>query len=105
MLELVEVVQKCDFVRIKVFIDFMCLFFDVIYIIVGDVSGQCFYYVNFDEIGKLMEGGDSDEVLINVKSYVLVCKGLLGLLLCGKLLIQDVIGKVIGIVLVGYIIE
>lgn len=34
-----------------------------------------------------MEGGDSDDVLYNVKSYVLVCKGLLGFFLCGKFLI------------------
>ncbi|SQC19138.1 signal transduction histidine kinase regulating citrate/malate metabolism [Klebsiella pneumoniae] len=49
-------------------------FSDATYITVGDASGQRLYHVNPDEIGKSMEGGDSDEALINAKSYVSVRK-------------------------------
>ncbi|HBT5529754.1 TPA: sensor histidine kinase [Klebsiella pneumoniae] len=105
MPELVEAVQKRDLARIKALIDPMRSFSDATYITVGDASGQRLYHVNPDEIGKSMEGGDSDEALINAKSYVSVRKGSLGLSLRGKSPIQDATGKVIGIVSVGYTIE
>lgn len=105
MPELVEAVQKRDLVRIKALIDPMRSFSDATYITVGDASGQRLYHVNPDEIGKSMEGGDSDEALINAKSYVSVRKGSLGSSLRGKSPIQDATGKVIGIVSVGYTIE
>ena len=105
MPELVEAVQKRDLARIKVLIDPMRSFSDATYITVGDDSGQRLYHVNPDEIGKSMEGGDSDEALINAKSYVSVRKGSLGSSLRGKSPIQDATGKVIGIVSVGYTIE
>ena len=100
MPELVEAVQKRDLARIKALIDPMRSFSDATYITVGDASGQRLYHVNPDEIGKSMEGGDSDEALINAKSYVS-----LGSSLRGKSPIQDATGKVIGIVSVGYTIE
>ncbi|HGY5192573.1 TPA: ATP-binding protein [Klebsiella pneumoniae] len=105
MPELVEAVQKRDLARIKALIDPMRSFSDATYITVGDDSGQRLYHVNPDEIGKSMEGGDSDEALINAKSYVSVRKGSLGSSLRGKSPIQDATGKVIGIVSVGYTIE
>ncbi|HDK7035929.1 TPA: sensor histidine kinase [Klebsiella pneumoniae] len=105
MPELVEAVQKRDLARIKALIDPMRSFSDATYITVGDASGQRLYHVNPDEIGKSMEGGDSDEALINAKSYVSVRKGSLGSSLRGKSPIQDANGKVIGIVSVGYTIE
>lgn len=105
MPELVEAVQKRDLDRIKALIDPMRSFSDATYITVGDASGQRLYHVNPDEIGKSMEGGDSDEALINAKSYVSVRKGSLGSSLRGKSPIQDATGKVIGIVSVGYTIE
>ena len=105
MPELVEAVQKRDLARIKALIDPMRSFSDATYITVGDASGQRLYHVNPDEIGKSMEGGDSDEALINAKSYVSVRKGSLGSSLRGKSPIQDETGKVIGIVSVGYTIE
>ena len=80
-------------------------FSDATYITVGDANGQRLYHVNPDEIGKSMEGGDSDEALLNAKSYVSVRKGSLGSSLRGKSPIQDETGKVIGIVSVGYTIE
>ncbi|HDT2350919.1 TPA: sensor histidine kinase [Klebsiella pneumoniae subsp. pneumoniae] len=105
MPELVEAVQKRDLARIKALIDPMRSFSDATYITVGDASGQRLYHVNPDEIGKSMEGGDSDEALINAMSYVSVRKGSLGSSLRGKSPIQDATGKVIGIVSVGYTIE
>ncbi|HHT0895909.1 TPA: citrate sensor histidine kinase CitA [Klebsiella pneumoniae] len=105
MPELVEAVQKRDLARIKALIDPMRSFSDATYITVGDASSQRLYHVNPDEIGKSMEGGDSDEALINAKSYVSVRKGSLGSSLRGKSPIQDATGKVIGIVSVGYTIE
>ncbi|HBX8003161.1 sensor histidine kinase [Klebsiella pneumoniae] len=105
MPELVEAVQKRDLARIKALIDPMRSFSDATYITVGDASGQRLYHVNPDEIGKSMEGGDSDEALINAKSYVSVRKGSLGSSLRGKSPIQDATGKVIGIVSVGNTIE
>lgn len=105
MPELVEAVQKRDLARIKALIDPMRSFSDATYITVGDASGQRLYHVNPDEIGKSMEGGDSDEALINAKSYVSVRKGSRGSSLRGKSPIQDATGKVIGIVSVGYTIE
>ncbi|WP_323114773.1 citrate sensor histidine kinase CitA [Klebsiella variicola] len=105
MPELVEAVQKRDLARIKALIDPMRSFSDATYITVGDASGQRLYHVNPDEIGKSMEGGDSDEALINAKSYVSVRKGSLGSSLRGKSPIQDATGKVISIVSVGYTIE
>ena len=105
MPELVEAVQKRDLARIKALIDPMRSFSDATYITVGDASGQRLYHVNPDEIGKSMEGGDSDEALINAKSYVSVRKGSLGSSLRGNSPIQDATGKVIGIVSVGYTIE
>lgn len=105
MPELVEAVQKRDLARIKALIDPMRSFSDATYITVGDASGQRLYHVNPDEIGKSMEGGDSDEALINANSYVSVRKGSLGSSLRGKSPIQDATGKVIGIVSVGYTIE
>ncbi len=95
MPELVEAVQKRDLARIKALIDPMRSFSDATYITVGDASGQRLYHVNPDEIGKSMEGGDSDEALINAKSYVSVRKGSLGSSLRGKSPIQDATGKVI----------
>ena len=105
MPELVEAVQKRDLARIKALIDPMRSFSDATYITVGDANGQRLYHVNPDEIGKSMEGGDSDEALLNAKSYVSVRKGSLGSSLRGKSPIQDETGKVIGIVSVGYTIE
>ncbi|MDZ0820421.1 sensor histidine kinase [Klebsiella variicola] len=105
MPELMAAVQKRDLARIKALIDPMRSFSDATYITVGDASGQRLYHVNPDEIGKSMEGGDSDEALINAKSYVSVRKGSLGSSLRGKSPIQDATGKVIGIVSVGYTIE
>ncbi|EMI5804398.1 sensor histidine kinase [Klebsiella aerogenes] len=105
MPELVEAVQKRDLARIKELIDPMRSFSDATYITVGDANGQRLYHVNPDEIGKLMEGGDSDEALYNAKSYVSVRKGSLGSSLRGKSPVQDATGKVIGIVSVGYTIE
>ncbi len=105
MPELVEAVQKRDLARIKELIDPMRSFSDATYITVGDANGQRLYHVNPDEIGKSMEGGDSDEALYNAKSYVSVRKGSLGSSLRGKSPVQDATGKVIGIVSVGYTIE
>ncbi|ENZ8141745.1 citrate sensor histidine kinase CitA [Klebsiella aerogenes] len=105
MPELVEAVQKRDLARIKELIDPMRSFSDATYITVGDAQGRRLYHVNPDEIGKSMEGGDSDEALYNAKSYVSVRKGSLGSSLRGKSPIQDASGKVIGIVSVGYTIE
>lgn len=89
--------QKRDLARIKALIDPMRSFSDATYITVGDASGQRLYHVNPDEIGKSMEGGDSDEALINAKSYVSVRKGSLGSSLRGKSPIQDATGKVIAL--------
>lgn len=105
MPELVEAVEKHDLLWIKALIDPMRSFSDATYITVGDAKGQRLYHVNPDEIGKYMEGGDSDEALYNAKSYVSVRKGSLGSSLRGKSPIQDSTGKVIGIVSVGYTIE
>ncbi|QGN40445.1 sensor histidine kinase [Klebsiella oxytoca] len=105
MPELVEAVEKHDLLRIKALIDPMRSFSDATYITVGDAKGQRLYHVNPDEIGKYMEGGDSDEALYNAKSYVSVRKGSLGSSLRGKSPIQDSSGKVLGIVSVGYTIE
>ena len=105
MPELVEAVQKRDLARIKELIDPMRSFSDATYITVGDANGQRLYHVNPDEIGKSMEGGDSDEALYNAKSYVSVRKGSLGSSLRGKSPVQDATGKVIGIVAGGYTIE
>ena len=105
MPELVDAVEKRDLPRIKELIDPMRSFSDATYITVGDAKGQRLYHVNPDEIGKYMEGGDSDEALYNAKSYVSVRKGSLGSSLRGKSPIQDSSGKVLGIVSVGYTIE
>ena len=102
---LVDAVEKHDLPRIKALIDPMRSFSDATYITVGDAKGQRLYHVNPEEIGKYMEGGDSDEALYNAKSYVSVRKGSLGSSLRGKSPIQDSTGKVIGIVSVGYTIE
>lgn len=105
MPELVEAVQNHSLPRVKALIDPMRSFSDATYITVGDAKGQRLYHVNPDEIGKYMEGGDSDEALYNARSYVSVRKGSLGSSLRGKSPIQDSSGKVIGIVSVGYTIE
>lgn len=105
MPELVSAVQQHDLARIKQLIDPMRSFSDATYITVGDEKGQRLYHVNPDEIGKYMEGGDSEEALYNAKSYVSVREGTLGSSLRGKSPIQDSTGKVIGIVSVGYTIE
>lgn len=105
MPELVDAVEKHDLPRIKALIDPMRSFSDATYITVGDAKGQRLYHVNPEEIGKYMEGGDSDEALYNAKSYVSVRKGSLGSSLRGKSPIEDSTGKVIGIVSVGYTIE
>ncbi|MDU7186720.1 MAG: sensor histidine kinase, partial [Klebsiella sp.] len=105
MPELVDAVEKHDLPRIKELIDPMRSFSDATYITVGDAKGRRLYHVNPEEIGKSMEGGDSDEALYNAKSYVSVRKGSLGSSLRGKSPIQDSTGKVIGIVSVGYTIE
>ncbi|EPT6139111.1 citrate sensor histidine kinase CitA [Salmonella enterica subsp. enterica serovar Newport] len=105
MPELVEAVEAHDLSRIKALIDPMRSFSDATYITVGNEKGQRLYHVNPDEIGKYMEGGDSDDALYNAKSYVSVRKGSLGSSLRGKSPIQDSTGKVIGIVSVGYTLE
>ena len=105
MPELVEAVQYNDLARIKALIDPMRSFSDATYITVGDEKGQRLYHVNPDEIGKYMEGGDSDEALFNAKSYVSVREGSLGSSLRGKSPVQDQTGRVIGIVSVGYTLE
>ncbi len=105
MPELVEAVEAHDLSRIKALIDPMRSFSDATYITVGNEKGQRLYHVNPDEIGKYMEGGDSDDALYNAKSYVSVRKGSLGSSLRGKSPIQDSTGKVIGIISVGYTLE
>ncbi|MCP6640606.1 histidine kinase, partial [Klebsiella pneumoniae] len=59
---------------------------------VGDASGQLLDHANPDEIGKSLEGGDSDEALINAYSYVSVRNGSLGSSLRGNSPIQDATG-------------
>ncbi|MEO3990115.1 citrate sensor histidine kinase CitA [Pseudocitrobacter cyperus] len=105
MPELVDAVKHNDLKRIKSLIDPMRSFSDATYITVGDENGRRLYHVNPDEIGKFMEGGDSENALLNAQSYVSVRKGSLGSSLRGKSPIQDSTGKVIGIVSVGYTIE
>ena len=105
MPELVEAVKLHDLGRIKFLIDPMRSFSDATYITVGDEEGRRLYHVKPDEIGKYMEGGDSEDALLNAKSYVSVRKGSLGSSLRGKSPIQDSRGRVIGIVSVGYTIE
>ncbi|EPO4107965.1 sensor histidine kinase [Enterobacter cloacae] len=105
MPELVEAIQAHDLARIKALIDPMRSFSDATYITVGDEKGQRLYHVNPEEIGKYMEGGDSDDALYNARSYVSVRKGSLGSSLRGKSPVQDATGKVIGIVSVGYTLE
>ncbi|CAH6636569.1 Histidine kinase [Pseudocitrobacter vendiensis] len=105
MPELVSAVEKRDIPRIKELIDPMRSFSDATYITVGDAQGRRLYHVNPEEIGKFMEGGDSQDALINAKSYVSVRQGSLGSSLRGKSPVQDSTGKVIGIVSVGYTIE
>ncbi|MCE0826116.1 sensor histidine kinase [Buttiauxella sp. A2-C2_NF] len=105
MPELVEAVQAEDIKRIKELIDPMRSFSDAVYITVGDSMGRRLYHVNSSEIGKFMEGGDSQEALAQAKSYISVRKGSLGTSLRGKSPIQDITGKVIGIVSVGYTLE
>ncbi len=105
MPELVEAVQDNNLARIKALIDPMRSFSDATYITVGDEKGRRLYHVNPDEIGKYMEGGDSDEALFNAKSYVSVREGSLGSSLRGKSPVQDQTGRVIGIVSVGYTLE
>lgn len=79
MPELVEAVEAHDLSRIKALIDPMRSFSDATYITVGNEKGQRLYHVNPDEIGKYMEGGDSDDALYNAKSYVSVRKGFIRL--------------------------
>lgn len=105
MPELVEAVQHNDLTRIKALIDPMRSFSDATYITVGDEKGRRLYHVNPDEIGKYMEGGDSDDALFNAKSYVSVRQGSLGSSLRGKSPVQDQTGRVIGIVSVGYTLD
>lgn len=105
MPELVSAVEKRDISRIKELIDPMRSFSDATYITVGDARGRRLYHVNPEEIGKFMEGGDSEDALVNAKSYVSVRQGSLGSSLRGKSPVQDSTGKVIGIVSVGYTIE
>lgn len=102
---LVEATQKHDLAAIKALIEPMRSFSDATYITVGDAQGRRLYHVNPDEIGKSMEGGDSDDALYSAKSYVSTRQGSLGSSLRGKSPIQDRSGKVIGIVSVGYTIE
>jgi two-component system cit operon sensor histidine kinase CitA len=105
MPELVKAVEDNDIARVKALIDPMRSFSDATYITVGDENGRRLYHVNPKEIGKYMEGGDSDEALLKAESYVSVRKGSLGSSLRGKSPIQDSTGKVIGIVSVGYTIQ
>lgn len=105
MPELVEAVKKRDLARIKALINPMHSFSDATYITVGDARGVRLYHVTPGEIGKYMEGGDSDDALLNAKSYVSVRQGSLGSSLRGKSPVQDETGKVIGIVSVGYTLE
>lgn len=105
MPELVEAVKHHDLKRIKALIDPMRTFSDATYITVGDEQGRRLYHINPNEIGKFMEGGDSDDALYNGKSYVSVRQGSLGSSLRGKSPIQDSTGKVLGIVSVGYTLE
>lgn len=105
MPELVDAVKKRDLPRIKALINPMHSFSDATYITVGDSHGVRLYHVTPGEIGKYMEGGDSDDALLNARSYVSVRQGSLGSSLRGKSPVQDETGKVIGIVSVGYTLE
>ncbi|WP_371017667.1 ATP-binding protein [Pseudalkalibacillus sp. JSM 102089] len=74
------------------------------FIVVGDKDGIRVAHPLLDRIGKHMVGGDSQQALVEGKSYVSKAEGSLGSSLRGKTPIFDN-GAIIGIVSVGFLTE
>lgn len=78
---------------------------DASFIVIGDNQGRHLYHsVSADRVGKLLIGGDNDDVLRG-KTTTTIRQGGLGVSLRSKAPILDSDGQVIGIVSVGYLVS
>ncbi len=76
---------------------------DASFIVVGDSDGIRLSHPVKSQIGKPMQGGDNDGVLLRGESYISLKEGSLGYGVRGKAPIVDFDGEIIGVISVGYL--
>lgn len=76
---------------------------DASFIVVGDSDGIRLSHPVKSNIGKPMQGGDNEGVLVRGESYISLKEGSLGYGVRGKAPIVDFDGEIIGVISVGYL--
>ena len=74
------------------------------YIVIGDKEARRLVHPNADRIGKPMVGDDPERALQG-EAYISRAQGSLGVSVRGKGPIRDEMGKIIGVVSVGYLVR
>lgn len=97
-------VKRVDTVRLNVLVERMRGEVGASYIVIGDVDARRLVHPNADRLGKPMVGDDPARALAG-EFYISRAEGSLGSAVRGKGPIRDEMGRVIGVVSVGYLVR
>ena len=95
-------VKRADSARLNVLVERMRAEVGASYIVIGDEEARRLVHPNADRIGKPMMGDDPARALQG-EFYISRAQGSLGVSVRGKGPIRDEMGRVIGVVSVGYL--
>ncbi|MFM4861261.1 ATP-binding protein [Aeromonas media] len=97
-------VKRADTARLNVLVERMRAEVGASYIVIGDGEARRLVHPNADRIGKPMMGDDPGRALQG-EFYISRAQGSLGVSVRGKGPIRDEMGRVIGVVSVGYLVR
>ncbi len=97
-------VKRADSTRLNVLVERMRAEVGASYIVIGDKEARRLVHPNADRIGKPMMGDDPGRALRG-EFYISRAQGSLGVSVRGKGPIRDEMGRVIGVVSVGYLVR
>ncbi|WP_429052570.1 ATP-binding protein [Aeromonas rivipollensis] len=97
-------VKRVDSARLNVLVERMRAEVGASYIVIGDEEARRLVHPNADRIGKPMMGDDPARALRG-EFYISRAQGSLGVSVRGKGPIRDEMGRVIGVVSVGYLVR
>lgn len=97
-------VKRADTVRLNALVERIRAEVGASYIVIGDRQARRLVHPNADRIGKAMVGDDPERALQG-EAYISRAQGSLGVSVRGKGPIRDEMGKIIGVVSVGYLVR
>ena len=97
-------VKRADTVRLNALVERIRAEVGASYIVIGDRQARRLAHPNADRIGKPMVGDDPERALQG-EAYISRAQGSLGVSVRGKGPIRDEMGKIIGVVSVGYLVR